>query len=280
MSLITDARHVAAVTALAEAGIDPDVQELLVAGNPRRGVAPGALAKALKAADAIQSRRPTANAEFWKNDAVDKAADIAVRYGEPHVAEEILRLKTDTFGKAVADTNRETPEALQILRSIPEGWQLVPKIATEEMRLAAHDGPLLAGEHVMNESNREWLGEMYVSMLEAAPSVETQTPTTDRSHVPIDGRMVKRHVEALRIEWSKQQNGYETTAPHPYFSATVYRPAGSQEWSYRVNGRIGRDGLESRDAAVAAAEETLRDRLQERLQDAAHLVATMFGDRG
>jgi hypothetical protein len=39
-----------------------------------------------------------ANAEFWKNDAIDKAANIANVYGEQHVAEEILRLKTSTFG--------------------------------------------------------------------------------------------------------------------------------------------------------------------------------------
>ncbi|MCS4088635.1 hypothetical protein [Rhizobium sp. BK176] len=41
--------------------------------------------------------RPDANAEFWKNDAVDKAANIASVYGEEHVAEEIRRLKTSTF---------------------------------------------------------------------------------------------------------------------------------------------------------------------------------------
>jgi len=39
----------AALTALAEHGIPPDVQELLVVGNPDRGIAPGALSKAVKA---------------------------------------------------------------------------------------------------------------------------------------------------------------------------------------------------------------------------------------
>ena len=44
------AAAVAALTALAEHGIPPDIQELLIFGNAARGIAPGALSKALKAA--------------------------------------------------------------------------------------------------------------------------------------------------------------------------------------------------------------------------------------
>ena len=40
---------VAPLVALAEAGIPPDVQEMLVRGDPMRGIAPGALSKALTA---------------------------------------------------------------------------------------------------------------------------------------------------------------------------------------------------------------------------------------
>jgi len=40
---------VAALVALAEHGIPPDIQELLVVGNAGRGIAPGALRKALLA---------------------------------------------------------------------------------------------------------------------------------------------------------------------------------------------------------------------------------------
>lgn len=40
---------VAPLVALAEAGIPPDVQELLVQGDPMRGISPGALAKAIDA---------------------------------------------------------------------------------------------------------------------------------------------------------------------------------------------------------------------------------------
>lgn len=41
---------IAALAALTERGIPPDVQELLVHGAPERGIAPGALSKALRAA--------------------------------------------------------------------------------------------------------------------------------------------------------------------------------------------------------------------------------------
>lgn len=36
-----------ALTALADAGIPPDIQELLVYGNPKLGIAPGALTRAI-----------------------------------------------------------------------------------------------------------------------------------------------------------------------------------------------------------------------------------------
>ncbi len=43
----------AALTALAEAGIPADIQELLVRGDVSRGIAPGALSKAVKASSDI-----------------------------------------------------------------------------------------------------------------------------------------------------------------------------------------------------------------------------------
>ena len=39
----------AALTVFSEFGIPPDVQELLVMGNPKMGIKPGALSKAVKA---------------------------------------------------------------------------------------------------------------------------------------------------------------------------------------------------------------------------------------
>lgn len=47
---MTEEQLAAPVLALAQAGIPPDIQELLVRGNPSRGIAPGALAKAIAAA--------------------------------------------------------------------------------------------------------------------------------------------------------------------------------------------------------------------------------------
>lgn len=45
----------AAVTSLAEHGVPPDIQELLIYGNPNRGIVPGALLRAVGAVLAIQS---------------------------------------------------------------------------------------------------------------------------------------------------------------------------------------------------------------------------------
>jgi hypothetical protein len=45
--VLTDADVAAALVVLARDGIAPDIQELLVRGNPSQGVRPGALARAL-----------------------------------------------------------------------------------------------------------------------------------------------------------------------------------------------------------------------------------------
>lgn len=256
MTSITDDRHVAALTALVEAGIEPDVQELLVSGDPSRGVAPGALAKAVAASVPTASHR--------------------------RLLSELTECLNGVLGAEMSDRER-VDDAIRLVDAIrssydsgalaPEGWQLVPKVATEAMRLAAHDGPLLAGEHVMTESNREWLGDMYATMLESAPAC---AHFSTRREVPVDGRTVKRYVESLPIEWSKQAGGYDTSAPHPYYSATVYRTPRGDGWSYRINGRSGRDDLGSRDEAMTEAQDSIRERLRERLQEAAHLVSTMF----
>lgn len=55
MLRVIEEDHVAALLALAEAGIPTDVQELLVNGDADRGIAPGALLKALSAASAARS---------------------------------------------------------------------------------------------------------------------------------------------------------------------------------------------------------------------------------
>jgi hypothetical protein len=55
----TDDRVVVALTALARAKIQPDIQELLISGDPMRDIAPGALGKALEAA--LSTPAPVAN---------------------------------------------------------------------------------------------------------------------------------------------------------------------------------------------------------------------------
>lgn len=49
----------AALIALTDHGIPPDVQELLVYGNPELGIAPGALSKAVQAV-LLAARQPVA----------------------------------------------------------------------------------------------------------------------------------------------------------------------------------------------------------------------------
>lgn len=260
MTSISDDAHVAALTALAEAGIEPDVQELLVAGSPGRAIAPGALAKALKAAfPATPHRRLLSELKECLNGVLGAETRDSERLDD---------------GVRLIEKMRESYD---LGADVPEGWQVVPKIATEAMRLAAHDDPLGAGEHAMTEANRVWLGDMYATMLAAAPSCESELQ--DRVSAPFDGRSVKRYVECLPIEWTQQANGYETTSPHPYYSATVWKPAGAAGWSYRVNGRGGRDELENREQAIAGAQEALRERLFERLQEAASLMATMSSQK-
>lgn len=53
---LVDIRHIAALTSLASLGVEPDLQELLVHGSVRRGVAPGALARAIDASLEAGSR--------------------------------------------------------------------------------------------------------------------------------------------------------------------------------------------------------------------------------
>ena len=88
----------AALTALAEHGIPPDVQELLVRGKPNMGVKPGALSKA--AAAVISSYAPAAEIERLKA-ALTKINDAAEK-GKPtekllnwisHIADEAVNAR-------------------------------------------------------------------------------------------------------------------------------------------------------------------------------------------
>lgn len=60
----------AALIALAESNIPVDIQELLIRGDPMRGIPPGALDKAIAAAERqraqdIKLGRPVRPNEFW-----------------------------------------------------------------------------------------------------------------------------------------------------------------------------------------------------------------------
>lgn len=244
MISITDDAHVAALTALAEAGIDPDVQELLVAGNPSRGIAPGALAKAIDAAIPTTSRmrrlselkecvKGILGAEMSDNERRDDALRLI----------EIVQSSFDARERAAV--------------VVPEGWQLVPKIATEEMRLAAHDGPLLAGEHAMNESNREWLGDMYASMLEAAPALPAEMP-------PRTTEIATTTPFAIRLEWEERfgrKNLYDQwNACTPLGDYHIMKMA--HEFGWILDGRTGWNSTSSLDEAKDAAQADFEARVR------------------
>lgn len=53
-------------------------------------------------------------------------------------------------------------------------YQLVPKNATHEMCLAAHDGPNCGAEYEMRASDREYWEACYLAMLSAAPTPPAQ----------------------------------------------------------------------------------------------------------
>lgn len=197
---------------------------------------------------------------------------------------------------------------------VPEGWQIVPKAATEEMRCATHDGPLCAGEHVMNESNRAWLGDMYAAMLESAPRPSLPTITGEEMRKLIRTRILERcagggdtifvtrdpdiedtsiswatdeeaaaniarfrydlrsgkyqGARGLVFEWKEMPNGYTSAHPHLHYAATVFRSRRGDGWCYRINGRRGRDGLETKEVAMKQAEESIRDRVEQRATEA------------
>lgn len=79
----------AAVVALAEANIPPDTQELLVSGNPDRGVAPGALARAL-AAQRLKHEAEIAELEQADGEADEREAALTKWAERASTAEALL----------------------------------------------------------------------------------------------------------------------------------------------------------------------------------------------
>jgi hypothetical protein len=59
----------------------------------------------------------------------------------------------DIFVDAFAHRRAVNRESLEM--------KYLPRVPTEAMLLAAHDGPLMAGDHPLDEPSREWLAEMY-----------------------------------------------------------------------------------------------------------------------
>ena len=84
--ITNDQVQAAALVALAENNIPVDVQELLVFGNPMRGVAPGALGKAILAASRATPADPALDPATVEACAkvADDAAKEAERIGKLH----------------------------------------------------------------------------------------------------------------------------------------------------------------------------------------------------
>ena len=76
----------------------------------------------------------------------------------------LIILKPDTLQRGLAGRI--------ITRFEEKGFQVAAmktmREPTEGMLQAAHDGPLMADEHHMDEKTEKWLGEMWQAMIDAA----------------------------------------------------------------------------------------------------------------
>lgn len=96
-------RETAALVVLRRAGIEPDLQSLLVQGSPSRGIAPGALKKAIDAALASTWR----DARSAPQDPAGKADDPADRQGDAAEALEAI-LKASSLDRLVCRADAAT----------------------------------------------------------------------------------------------------------------------------------------------------------------------------
>lgn len=96
-----EVRLVVPLLALAEAGIPPDIQELLVHGNPSRGVPPGALVKALTAFADEARLAERAKAAKVAQDRADAYAAIP----SPSVLNAARRGEAETIATAIRTPN-------------------------------------------------------------------------------------------------------------------------------------------------------------------------------
>ena len=62
-------------------------------------------------------------------------------------------------------------EALVRAECVPPGHVAVPLEPTRDQIMAAHDGPLCAGEYKLTADTEAFLIEMYTAMLAAAPGI-------------------------------------------------------------------------------------------------------------
>ena len=72
-----------------------------------------------------------------------------------------------TFARAIED--------MVCAECVPPGYVVVPMNPTRTHIMAAHDGPLAAGEYTITAEIEAWLIEMYKAMLPTAPGITTPT---------------------------------------------------------------------------------------------------------
>lgn len=69
-------------------------------------------------------------------------------------------------GFVMAHDATKTPDII-IAALTAAGFTIAPNEPTEAMIKAAHDGPLMAGDHEIGPKQREWLSAMWSAMLSA-----------------------------------------------------------------------------------------------------------------
>ena len=138
--MLNEKARTAAILALARHGIEPDVQELLVAGNPMRGIPPGAFDAAITAYLASVQGEPVAWGEFYDGKLATCRPDRST-----HCTNPLFAHPADRDG---VEARKETHKHLKsghIVREIGRGFAQVSVHPIEEMTAVSiyeHDGRL------------------------------------------------------------------------------------------------------------------------------------------
>lgn len=243
---------IAPLLALAEAGIDPDLQELLVHGNSARGIPPGALAKAIAAAATnsglVSAIEPFACAEFeapvadehgWTDFGISWARERICDWFGPsqfrHAAE-TYRALTGRTREAGTDAAWRDPARL-LEWHIPENLRWLANQPDRPDRVPCG---MLTGQFLLQVADR--LEALAAERFKQASGAVDVSRSTDR---PTAGGSPERLAEALK-PFAAMRLSTEGTV-----SDLVWRTPAAEM-------RRQASAIEQRDAEILAAREALQ----------------------